>query len=304
MFFVVLVYALFASVFTTAKTALNYTEPLFLVGSRMMLAGICLLAYQYFFQRQHFKIRKGDLLRLILLALFSIYLTNALEFWGLKYLSSFKTCFIYSLSPFASALLSYFIFSEKMTTKKWCGLVIGFLGFIPILLNQTASEESTGHFFFLSLAEISVIIAALCSVYGWILLKQLVSENNLSPIVANGTGMFIGGAIALFHSYLVEDWNPVPINEYVPFLSCAVILIIVSNFICYNLYGWLLKRYSATFMSFAGFTTPLFAAFFGWLYLGETITLPFYLSAAIVFSGLTLFYQEELKSSVKTPATV
>lgn len=296
MIFVILVYALFASVFTTAKTALDYTQPLFLVGSRMALAGICLLAYQFLLHRQHFILRRKDMPRLLLLALFSIYLTNAFEFWGLKYLTSFKTCFIYSLSPFASALLSYFIFAEKMTAKKWGGLIVGFTGFIPILLSQTASEESTGHLFFLSWAELSVIMAALCSVYGWILLKQLVSENNLSPIMANGTSMMAGGIFALCHSALVEDWNPVPVSDYAPFLACAIILIIVSNFICYNLYGWLLKRYSATFMSFAGFTTPLFAAFFGWIYLGETITLPFYISAAIVFAGLTLFYQEELKA--------
>lgn len=300
MIFVILVYALFASVFTTAKTALEYTEPLFLVGSRMALAGLCLLLYQFFFHRERFSLQKKDIPRLLLLALFSIYLTNAFEFWGLKYLTSFKTCFIYSLSPFASALLSYFVFTEKMTAKKWWGLIIGFSGFIPILLNQTASEEATGHLLFLSWAEIAVIMAALCSVYGWIVLKQLVSENNLSPIMANGASMLVGGTVALCHSFFVEDWNPVPIKEYGPFFTCAAVLILVSNFICYNLYGWLLKRYSATFMSFAGFTTPLFAAFFGWLYLGETITWPFYLSATIVFLGLTLFYQEELKPATAT----
>lgn len=295
MHYVILVYALFASVFTTAKTALDYTQPLFLVGSRMLFAGLILLGYQYLFNKEQFVIRKKDFLRLSLLALFSIYLTNAFEFWGLKYLTSFKTCFIYSLSPFASALLSYLIFFEKMSLKKWSGLLIGFLGFVPILLSQTESEGLTGQLFFLSWAEVSVIGAALCSVYGWILLKQLVSENNLSPVMANAVSMCLGGCFALCHSYLVEDWNPLPVTEYAPFLTCALILIIVSNFICYNLYGWLLRRYSATFMSFAGFTTPLFAALFGWIFLNETVSLPFFLSAAMVFSGLSLFYLEELR---------
>ncbi|MCV5950917.1 DMT family transporter, partial [Escherichia coli] len=65
----------------------------------------------------------------------------------------------------------------------------------------------------------------------------------------------------------------------------------------YNLYGTLLKRYSATFMSFAGFTTPLFTALFGWLVLGEIVTWPFYVSFCIVLLGLVLFDQEELKQS-------
>lgn len=305
MFLVVLVYALFASVFTTAKSALEYTQPLFLVGSRMLAAGILLLLYQFFFNREQLRIRTKDLIKLTLLAVFSIYLTNIFEFWGLQYLTSFKTCFIYSLSPFASALISYLVFYERMSVKKWAGLIVGFAGFIPILCAHTAEESGTGQLLLFSWAEIAVILAALCSVYGWILLKQLVSENNLSPITANGAAMTIGGLIALIHSYAVEVWDPVPVSEAAPFLTYGITLIVISNFICYNLYGWLLKKYSATFMSFAGFTTPLFAALFGWLFLGEAVTAPFYISAVIVFFGLFLFYQEELKvaSIAKTMPT-
>lgn len=146
---VILLYALFASVFTIAKTGLEYSQPFFFVGSRMFLAGILMLVYQYYFNRSQFTFQKVHFWRVFRLALFNIYLTNVFEFWGLKYLTSFKTCFIYSLSPFVSALLSFWLFSEKMTVKKWIGLLIGFAGFLPILLNETSTEEQTGHFFFL-----------------------------------------------------------------------------------------------------------------------------------------------------------
>jgi drug/metabolite transporter (DMT)-like permease len=295
MIFVFALYALFASVFTIAKTGLDYSQPFFLVGSRMFLAGMIMLAYQFFFKRSEFVFKKESFWRVFRLAAFNIYLTNVFEFWGLKYLTSFKTCFIYSLSPFVSALLSYYMFSEKMNGKKWLGLLVGFGGFIPILLSHTSSEEAAGSLFYLSFPEIAVMIAAVCSVYGWILLRQLVKDDGYSPFMANGLSMLIGGAFALGHSMCVETWNPLPVTEYVPFAECALALIMISNLICYNLYGWLLKRYSATFMSFAGFTTPLFTAIFGWFYLGEVVTLPFYVSAAVVFSGLLIFNQEELK---------
>lgn len=297
MFYVLLLYALFASVFTIAKTGLEFSSPLFLVGTRMLLAGILLIAYQIVVKKQSLSLGRKAWWRLFLLAFFNIYLTNALEFWGLRFLTSSKTCFIYSLSPFLSALFSYFLFAEKLSIKKWLGLLVGFLGFIPILMSQTSNEAETGHFFFFSWAELAVMGAAICSVYGWILLKQLVNEHELSPLMANGVSMLVGGVLALGHSYGTENWNPFPVTNYPIFLECTLLLILISNLICYNLYGVLLKLYSATFMSFAGFTTPLFAALFGWLMLGEIVTWPFYISFLIVFLGLLLFDQEELKQS-------
>ena len=294
MILVVLLYALFASVFTISKTALAVTEPFFLIGSRMLVAGIILVAYLLLIKKETIKINKQDWFQIILLAVLNIYMTNALEFWGLRYLTSFKTCFIYSLSPFASALISYFVFTEKMNFKKWMGLAIGFSGFLPIFFHHTQIEEQAGTFWAFSWAELSVVGAALTSVWGWIILKQLVSHRNLSFILVNGLSMIIGGLIALFHSALTETWEPLPVSDYAIFGLTAIALIIISNLICYNLYGSLLRRFSATFMSFAGFTTPLFTALFGWFFLGETIAPPFYLSAAIVFAGLTLFYHEEL----------
>jgi drug/metabolite transporter (DMT)-like permease len=295
MFLVVLLYALFASVFTVSKQALIYAQPFFLVGIRMFFAGALMLIFQYCTKPQECIIKKGSLWRLVRLAIFNIYLTNVFEFWGLQYLTSFKTCFIYSLSPFVSAFLSYLIFSEVMTGKKWLGLLVGFSGFVPVLLNHTSKEDAAGQLWIFSWAELAVITAAICSVYGWILLRQLVRETGYSPFMANGLSMLMGGSIALIHSSFIEPWDPLPVTQFLPFIECTLFLIIVSNCVCYNLYGFLLKRFSATFMAFAGLTTPLFSALFGWIFHSEVPTSSFYVSLMIVSSGLLLFYQEELR---------
>lgn len=297
MFLVFLLYALFASVFTISKTGLEYTQPFFFVGSRMLLAGVLLLAYQFFFNREKFTF--PNLYKLFGLALFNIYLTNVFEYWGLQYLTSSKACFIYSLSPFASALLSFLIFSEKLSRKKWTGLLIGVAGLMPVLLTQTTAEERAGQFLLFSWAELAVMAASLCSVYGWILLKQLIQEEGYSPLTANGGSMLIGGVLSLGHSYAIEGWYPV--IEFVPFFECTLLLILISNLACYNLYGHLLKRYSATFLSLAGLSTPLFCAFLGWLFLDEAVTLPFFISLAILSLGLGFFHQEEFGKAVNKP---
>src|SRR5690606_33521956 len=128
---------------------------------------------------------------------------------------------------------------------------IGFVGFLPIILEASPVHEFS-EFFNFSFPELAVAVAAFSSVYGWILLKQLVTQHAVAPMVANGLSMIIGGGLALSHSLLVEDWHPLPVTDMLPFLGCASLLLLISNFTCYNLYGILLKKYTATFMSFAG----------------------------------------------------
>lgn len=298
---VFVLYALFASIFTIGKHALMYTEPFFLVGTRMILAGGVLIAYEYLFNRKSFALPKNLLFPIFFLALFNVFFTNAFEFWGLKYLSSSKTCFIYSLSPFAAAIISYFYFEEKITPVKFFGMCVGFAGFIPIFLSDSSVEQEVGKIGFLSWPEISVLIAAISSVYGWIILREVVTKHNYPTFLANGFSMLLGGVMSLMTSLVFEEWNPVPVTDMREFLIWLAAMTIISNFICYNLYGYLLKTFTATFMSFSGFSTPLFVSFFGWIFLSEYVTWKFAFSVVVVFIGLMIFYREELRQGyVKT----
>lgn len=299
MFFVFLVFALFSTVFVISKVGLLYSQPLFFLGSRMILAGVLFVGYQLFKDFTQLKIFKTHFWKIICLALFNIYLANLFEFLGLQYLPSYKTSFIYSFSPFISALFSFFIFSEKMNFKKWSGLLIGFFGFLFIFFKES-DATAQGYLFSFSWPEVSVMFAAISSVYGWILLCQLVKEAACSPLMANGLSMLIGGGFAIAHSAIVEEWNPLPVSEFLPFLKFTLLLVLISNLICYNLYGSLLKRFSPTFMSFAGFTTPIFTALFGWIFLDEMLTWSIGISFLTIILGLLMFYQEELKSNYLT----
>lgn len=297
MYLVIILFALFASLFTLQKGALNFSEPFFLVGFRMSLAGILLLAYAKFTHKSK-KFKLAHLKTLILLSLFQIYLANICEIWSLKYMASSKACLFFSLSPFLSALIAFVALKEKISYKKWLGMIIGFIGLIPILFNQTQQEFFSGNIFMFSYAELALLIAIASSVYGWIALKKIIQDLDYSPIFANGISMFIGGILALLHSFLIgENWTPFPIkiNSTIQFLSLSILMCIISNIICYNLYGILLKRFTATFMSFAGLITPLFASLFGFIFLQESISWHYFASMGFFIVGLTIFHQEEIK---------
>jgi drug/metabolite transporter (DMT)-like permease len=298
MLLIVLLFAIFGGMSSIAKLILNHASPVFIVGSRMLLAGIILLSYHQFYYPQKYKLQAKQLTLLFLLAVFNIYLKNILVFFALENIPPFETCFIYNLSPFISALFSYFVFSEMLTKNQWLGLTVGFLGFMFLI----ADDFNVNDLSVFSYGYLAMLISVAASVYGWILMRQLVSDEGFSASFANGIAMVAGGVIALIHSLFTEQWDPVPVSDYAGFLQCSLFLIIFSNFICYNLYGYLLKQYTTTFISFAGFLTPLFSALFSWLLFGEMITWNFFMALCTVFIGLFLFSQHEIKDKIPARA--
>lgn len=292
MILIILLYALFGASFPMGKVNLYYTTPLFLTGSRMFLAGIILLAYQYFSVHAQFKFKSKHIWYYAQIIFFGIYLSHVLRFWALDHMTATKTCFLYNLSPFFSSLYSYFFFKEIMTRKQWIGLAIGLIGMTPILLSSSSIEQASGELFFLSWYEIAVIVSVAAHSYSWIVMRKLVRDKSYEPAMINGITMTSGGFLALISSLFYDGFYPV--TDVMPFLFFLVAVILISNIICYNLYGHLLRKYTATLLSFAGFLGPLFTAFYGWLFLQEVITWQFYISAVIVLAGLYLFYQDEL----------
>lgn len=257
----------------------------------MTIAGI--IIFLYALKKHIIKITYPNIKFFIYLAIFNIYLNSIFEIWGLNNMSSSKACMIYSISPFLTALIAFIMLNEKLTKKKIIGLIIGISGLIPLINVKTIDEFKIDTISFFSLSEISLILSVIFSVLGWVYLKKIITLG-YSHITANSISMLIGGILTLFHSYTSgEIWNPLPIINYKNFFYYTIITCVISNIICYNLFGYLLKYFSATFMTFAGLITPFFASFFGFIFLKEAITINFFISIIIFFLGLMIFYKEE-----------
>lgn len=278
-------------IFPVGRIAVRVSDPIFFTGVRMVLAGLLLLGYQWgksglaCFDR-------SIVVPLSLFTLFGIYLTNVPEFWALQFLPAAKASFIYSLSPFVSALLSYVCFKERMTRKKLLGMGIGMVGFIAMISYDAPGEIVYCPVGIISWGEMAMIIAAVSTAYGWIAVRPLMRNNTCSALEIVGIGMLAGGAMALIQSIVRTS---VLVYNYQTFFICLAFAVICSSVIGYVLYVYLLRFYTTTFLSFAGFVEPFFAAAMSWFLNGEVVTWRFFACAFLVFMGLSLFYNEELK---------
>lgn len=301
MVWILALYTLAALNFTIAKAVLAYSQPMFFCAVRMLLASTILLPVIYLKNRGLPRINKTEYLDFMLIISVQAYLAFVLDLMALKHMSSSKGALFYNLSPFITALFSYLILKEKMTFKKFLGLCIGLLGFLPALLLPAPGEQLIQGSSYLSWPEVSMIGSVIASVFGWTIFRRLIKKG-YDPLVINGIGM-MGGWILSFASSLIFErhyWHPIPAEHLGRFIGLTILITFLANIIQYDLQGRLLKKYTATFLSFAGFITPLITALFAWTFLGETVSWTFFFSVLVIASGLALFYLEELRQGYIT----
>lgn len=293
---VVALYLVFPLTFIIAKKGFLFGPPMLFISLRMIFSGIAVLLYYTMVQKQAIQFKKKDLMLLVEATLFGIVLTYIPEFWTLKYIAVAKLTLFFTLTPFITFIASHLRAHEKVSKQKIIGLLIGLCGAIPMFISDAPEEEVFNLFGTISIVEIVAIIAVVSYAYGWIPVKLLVTERGYSISLVNGLRMFFGGIIALFCSFVLEDWagHVPPVSNW-PYFLWYIGLISVVGIACYTIYSVLLRYYSATMISFTGFIEPFFAAFYAWMLLGETVSSLFFVALSIVGLGLYIFYQEELR---------
>ena len=224
------------------------------------------------------------------MGLFHIYVAFVPEFIALQTMSATKANILYATTPFIAACFAYVLHAERLTIKKVAGIVVALISVLPILFNaQTHWLEA------ISGSDLLLGIAIISSVYGWFLVSQLM-DKGYSLVIINGVAMICGGIGALLTSYCTEPMGYTAVWHY-PFWGWLCVLIVSANIVVYNLYVWLCKRYSITFISSAGFLCPVFGWLFGWWLDGDGITRYYLISLVGIMIGLWLYCKDEALSS-------
>src|ERR1700733_1271524 len=322
MFDVFLGFAFLASATVANKYALFVLSTSLMVGIRMLAAGLILFAFYYHkSHRLKFSYFKHDAVLLLGVTLLTMLVPALFKAYALKNMLSSKAAFLASLDPFVTAIYAFFFWSEKLTVKKIVGITLGFVGTFILICFQTGNEPMAWSIF--SYPEIAALLAMAIGRLGWMFVQQLVRSERYTAGEINGLLMTISGIMAFIAPFVLAAFSlllsyiPI-INTFIPVysftdashylvlqnLSCCnppmiifaiAYTIIIGNVIGYTMYANFLKHHSATFVSLAGFSVPLYVYLFGNILLGEPLSLIFLVASAITFVGLMIFYQDEIK---------
>lgn len=292
MFLVILMYAAFAATFPFAKLAVaQTTSPMFFLALRMLCAGLGMTLYSLWAHKERPAITRSDIIDFVSAGFFAIFIAFGFEFWALQYVTSVKVNIFYSLSPFVTALLAYLTKQEHISIRKALGLLIGFTGMLPL------SSHLEGGLSFKNIIPTSpydgaLLISVTSAAYAWFIIKRLM-QRGYPLVFVNGVMTLAGGVMCALAHLCLNSGDLAPVVSWPNLLLYMGLLILISNVFGYTMYGFLLRRYSLTFLSFSGFMCPLFGLVYGYFLMGEPFSMVYVLSLTCVFAGLALFYWDE-----------
>ena len=167
---------------------------------------------------------------------------------------------IVTLQPVLTNALSGPILGEKVSTKQWIGVVLGFAGATLVLGLDIGSEiPITGL--------IATIIALIAITSSTIWQKKL--SNNL-PLSVSNFYQAVGGC--LFHILIIIFFAKPYIDFSQTFLIAMSHQIFLVSFGAFTILMYLIKNNSATKTVSIFFLIPATSAFMAWLFLNESLT--------------------------------
>lgn len=268
----------FGSSFVASKIALQYYDPIYVAAGRLFAGSIVFI----FFIKELSKVSltRKDLLVLFLVGLFEPFLCFIFEGYALEYTSASQAGVITALLPLMVAVGAWFALSEKMNKVQMSGFMIAILGVISLTMMAKTTETAPNPF----LGNILEILAMACAAISVINIKKL--SQKLSSWAITAFQVLISSV--LFVPLLALT----PSTYCLPFCSEAIgpilYLGIVVNIVAYGFYNYGVSKISASQATIYVSLVPVFAMFFAYLILKESMSLQSIVASFFVLGGVVI----------------
>ena len=193
-------------------------------------------------------------------------------FWSLTKLPLAEAIGLSFIAPVIALYLAAVMLGETIGREAIWASLAGLGGVAIILIGRLSGHYTSGHLW----GAAAVLFSAVVFAYNLILARK--QAQIAGPIeIAFFQNLFVAATLSL-----VAPWFLQPIAMFdVPMVGSAAALAIISLL----LLSWAYARAEAQILIPVEYTAFVWAAFFGWLFFAEPVTLPVLLGTALIVSG-------------------
>ena len=251
---------LWSSAFITTKPIIDNSDPFAALAFRFFFVAVGFLMFSLY-SNQSIVVDKKNLAE----SFFSGVLFHGFYLGGVFYSISIGmptgiAALIVTLQPVLTNALSGPILGEKVSTKQWVGVLLGFIGAALVLGFDVGSDIPL-------LGLVATIIALIAITTSTIWQKKL--SNNL-PLPVSNFYQAIGGCT--FHILIIILFTEPYIDFSQTFLIAMSHQIFLVSFGAFTILMILIRNNSASKTVSIFFLIPTTSAFMAWLFLNESLT--------------------------------
>ena len=269
----ILLGAIWGASFLFMRVAVPEFGPLALIEVRVAIAAVFLVALLA--ARGELKKLRGHFWQFLVLGAINSAIPFSLFAYTTLTLTAGFSAVLNSTAPLVGVILAYLWFHERLPAIRMLGLVIGFVGVVILAWSKLSLQGDL-------VAIGAGLLAAV--LYG---VAAHFSRRNFQgvPPLAVAAGSQIAASILLF-PLMIASW-PRQLPSLLSWM-CAVALGILCTGIAYVLYFRSLRNLGASRAMTVAYLIPAFGILWGFLFLGEPITLNMLFGGFVVLIGTTI----------------
>tara|TARA_B100001250_G_scaffold246370_1_gene211819 strand:- start:49 stop:897 length:849 start_codon:yes stop_codon:yes gene_type:complete len=251
---------LWSSAFITTKPIIDNSDPFSALAFRFSIVTIGFFLFSLYSNQKIFINRKNFIESFFSGILFHGVYLGGVFFSISKGMPAGIAALIVTLQPILTNALSGPILNEKVTTKQWIGVLLGFMGAALVLGVDIGSNIPI-----IGLAATIIALIAITSSTIW----QKKLSNNL-PLSVSNMYQALGGFT--FHIIVIIFFAKPYIDFSQTFIIAMSHQIFLVSFGAFTILMYLIKNNSASKTVSIFFLIPAISAFMAWLFLNESLS--------------------------------
>jgi len=251
---------LWSSAFITTKPIIDYSDPFSALAFRFLIVAIGFFLFCIYKKHQILIHKKHFFESFFSGVLFHGFYLGGVFFSISKGMPTGIAALIVTLQPILTNALSGPILNEKVSSKQWVGVFLGFIGAALVLGFEVGTNIPI-------LGLIATVIALVAITSSTIWQKKI--SNNL-PLPVSNMYQALGGFT--LHFLIIIFFAKPYINFSQTFLIAMSHQIFLVSFGAFTILMYLIKNNSASKTVSIFFLIPATSAFMAWIFLNESLT--------------------------------